>query len=291
MAHITVLKQETIHGLNLKSDSVVVDATYGVGGHSQVVLDALGKEGRLISIDADQTALDANPAVDSRHTLVCDNFRNIKSILQGLGIEKVDAIIADLGWRSEQFENGNKGFSFQSDEPLLMTFGDPKNHVFTAHDMVNDWEVSTLSDIIHAYGEEKAATRIATDIVVARADGEIKTSGQLAQIVENSVGIFYKRMRIHPATKTFQAIRIAVNDELGSLKTLLKDGFSVLNEGGRMAIITFHSLEDRIVKNTFKEFSHDYDAGKITKKPITPTEVELATNPRSRSAKLRIIEK
>lgn len=291
MAHITVLREAATRALNAERAQVVIDCTYGAGGHSQAILVMLPQDGTLLSLDADASAFVANPATDTRHQTAVGNFRDISAIAATHALSQVDAILADLGWRSEQFESGDRGFSFGADEPLLMTYGDPASYVFTAYDVVNDWEETNLADIIYNYGEERAARRIAAAIVAARATGPIETAAQLAAIVESAAGRWYRTSKLHAATKTFQAIRIAVNDELGALEMLLADGYALLAPGGRLAIITFHSLEDRLVKRTFQQYAHDYDAIRITKKPIVPTADEIQANPRARSAKLRIIEK
>jgi 16S rRNA (cytosine1402-N4)-methyltransferase len=291
MAHITVLKDEAIAALPVERAGVIVDCTYGSGGHSAAILAKLPEQGQLLSLDVDPSAVAAQPATDPRHTLVCANFRDLRETLATHHIEQVDGLLADLGWRSEQFEAGQKGFSFNADEPLLMTFGDPATHVFTAYDVVNIWEEKNLADVIYAYGEERAARRIAAAIVAARTESPIETAAQLAGIVSRAVPAFRRHHAIHPATKTFQAIRIVVNDELGALTALLEQGFAALKPGGRMAIITFHSLEDRLVKQRFKAYVHDQLGTLVTKKPIVPTATEVAENPRARSAKLRIIEK
>lgn len=291
MAHITVLKDELIAALPVERAGTIVDCTYGSGGHSAALLAKLPATGKLVSLDVDQSALDAKPSTDPRHTLVCANFRNLQETLASLHIDTVDGIMADLGWRSEQFEVGQKGFSFHANEPLVMTFGDPSNHVFTAHDVVNEWDEENLADIIYAYGEERAARRIAAAIVVARKAEAIVTAAQLAEIVYRAVPAIRRRGPIHPATKTFQAIRIVVNDELSALNDLLEQGFDVLQPNGRFAIITFHSLEDRLVKRFFRDKQHDQQGTLRTRKPIIPSEEETRDNPRARSAKLRIIEK
>ncbi|MCB9818958.1 16S rRNA (cytosine(1402)-N(4))-methyltransferase RsmH [Candidatus Nomurabacteria bacterium] len=293
MKHIPVLLEETISVLALRPDSVVVDATLGGGGHSRRILEELDDRGVYIGIDADPAAIEA---ADELHRykatvhLINDNFSNLAKILGDLEVTPT-AILADLGWRSDQFESSNKGFSFQKDEPLVMTFGDPEKHVFTASDVVNDWSEESLADIIYGFGEERASRRIARAIVAARENGEIKTSLQLAGIIESAIPRFKGKSKIHPATKTFQAIRIAVNAELQVLQDLLSQGFDLLAPSGRMAIISFHSLEDRIVKQFFNEKIQAEQALKLIKKPIVATEEERATNPRSRSAKLRVIEK
>lgn len=291
--HIPVLLNETISVLALKGNSTVIDATLGSGGHSRAILEILDERGTYLGIDADPTAIEAAAELERYQAevyLVNDNFTNLGRIAADLDI-RPDAILADLGWRSEQFASGGKGFSFQTDEPLLMTFGDPEKHLFTADDVVNEWEEGSLADIIYGYGEERFSRRIAKAIVAAREAGRIKSSLQLAEIVTNAVPGFYRRGRIHPATKTFQAIRIVVNDELGALRTLLQDGFALLMPQGRLAIISFHSLEDRLVKNFFNQKIREGSAQKLIKKPIIADETERNENPRSRAGKLRVIEK
>ncbi len=289
--HISVLLQETVRSLALTGDSTVIDATLGAGGHANEILKQLGPKGTLVAIDADPTALASVKLVPSKAKIVLinDNFRNIKQLVLDNSLEP-DAIIADLGWRTDQFESGGKGFSFNSDDPLLMTFGDPETHLFTADDVVNEWAEESLRDIISGYGEERFAGRIAKAIVRERAEGRITTARQLADIVASSVPKF-GYTKIHPATRTFQAIRIAVNDELGALKQFLTDGFECLRPEGRLAVISFHSLEDRIVKRFFNEMVKEGRALKLNKKPIIAKEDELERNPRARSAKLRVLEK
>lgn len=292
--HISVLTEEIVRELNLTPDATVVDCTFGSGGHAEAILKKLDRRGTYIGIDVDQTALAARESLTAHPAsvrLVCGNFRNIAEILKTEDVTAPDAILADLGWRSEQFAEGGKGFSFNTDEPLLMTYGNPEGHTFTASHIANEWEEESIADIIYGYGEERFARRIARAIVEAREEGEIKTSGQLADIVTHALPTAFRHRRIHPATKTFQAFRIAVNDELGALKELLQDGIELLSPGGYMAIITFHSLEDRIVKHYFASQAHDQKVRLITKKPITASEKELIANPRARSAKLRVIEK
>ncbi len=293
MKHIPVLLEEATTGLDLKPDSVVVDCTLGGGGHARKIIEQLGEQGVYVGIDADLVAIEAAEDLkESRATvhLVNDNFTNLSSIVKNLGV-KPTAILADLGWRTDQFEEGKKGFSFSKNDPLLMTFGDPKDYTFTAADIVNSWGEDSLIDIIHGYGEERFAPRIAKAIVIAREDGPIKTAEQLSNIITEAVPGFYRHGRIHPATRTFQALRITVNDELGSLKKLLEDSLEVLSPQGRLAIISFHSLEDRIVKQFFKQKIDEGQVERITKKPIVASREEIEHNPRSRSAKLRIIEK
>lgn len=291
MKHVPVLLEETVSVLGLGKDSVVFDCTMGGGGHGTAILGHLGASGIYVGIDADPVAISQ---VDLKGKaaihLVNQNFSEIKEIAHELDLRPT-AILADLGWRSDQFEAGDRGFSFQKDEPLLMTFGNPEKYLFTARDIVNDWKEESLADIIYGYGEERFSRRIAKAIVKAREDAPIETSKQLAEIIWGAYPAIARKGRIHPATKTFQALRITVNDELGALKKLLQDGFEILAPGGRLAIISFHSLEDRLVKRFFEEKTRDQQALKLIKKPIVASDEEREENPRSRSAKLRVIEK
>jgi 16S rRNA (cytosine1402-N4)-methyltransferase len=292
MKHVTVLQHEAVEGLSLAPSDVVVDATFGSGGHAEMIIKKLNSDGTYIGIDADATAFEGKSYKEEKPAihLVNDNFRNISHILSSLQLENVDAILADLGWRMEQFAQGGKGFSFMHDEPLLMTFGESSQYEFTAYDIVNDWEESSIADIIFGYGEERNARKIAKAIVDARKTAPIKTTNQLTECIESAFPKMHYR-KVNPSTKTFQALRIAVNDELGTLESFLKDGFNHLKPGGRMAIITFHSLEDRVVKHYFRTLKDANLAELSTKKPIVPSQEELKENPRSRSAKLRIIKK
>lgn len=292
MQHITVLQQEAVDGLSLDKGDIVVDATFGAGGHAREIIARLDANGTYIGIDADETAFEGKSFTDAKPNihLVNNNFRNISDILGSLHIRNVDAILADLGWRMDQFSDGGKGFSFMKTEPLHMTFGDPAQYDFTAYDIVNDWEETSIADIIFAYGEDRLARRIAKAIIIARKQAPIETTSDLVAIVESVYPKMHYR-KVHPATKTFQALRIAVNDELGALEQFLKDGFQALGEGGRMAVITFHSLEDRVVKHYFRTLKDAGLADLTPKKPIAPSREELSHNPRARSAKLRIITK
>ncbi len=295
MKHITVLEEEAVTALNLKPDSIIVDATYGAGGHAKRICVQLNKQGTYIGIDADKTALDASELVERidgpKIHLVNENFANLDEVLSSLHIKAVDGILADLGWRTDQFTDGGKGFSFNANEPLLMTYGEPEKYPFTAHDIVNSWEEENIADVLYGYAEERHSRRIAKAIVDARKLGEITTSGQLSAIIESAVPVFYKKGKINPATKTFQAMRIAVNDELGTLEKFITSALSALAPDGILAIITFHSLEDRVVKLRFREAKESGDYRLLNKKPIVSTREELLSNPRARSAKLRIIQK
>jgi 16S rRNA (cytosine1402-N4)-methyltransferase len=292
--HKTVLLNEAIEGLNLSPKSVVVDGTFGGGGHSAEICKRY-KGVKIIAIDQDQGAWDK--AKDKFEagcgvTFVNDNFRNIEEILKEREIGSVDGVLLDLGLSSDQLDNSGRGFSFLKDEPLLMTMkADPLPEDLTAKDVVNTWSEENLAKIIFGYGEEKLSRKIARAIVDAREQAEIKTTFELVKVIEGAVGKAYKRQKIHPATRTFQALRIAVNDELRALTTGINKGFEVLKHGGRMLVISFHSLEDRVVKRFFKTKVDAGEAILINKKVILATSEEIKNNSRSRSAKLRIIEK
>lgn len=292
--HTTVFLTEGVDALAITQNATIVDATLGAGGHAMRIIRELGPQGHYIGIDADPVAVSA--ASETLHgkphiTLCVGNFRDIDSILNDKGIGTVDAILADLGWRMEQFSGNGKGFSFRINEPLIMTYGDPTHYQFTAKDIVNEWEAENIQNILEGYGEERYARRIATAIVNARERGHILTTFDLVSIIEAAVPLYYRHGKIHPATRTFQALRITVNDELGALEAFMQHAIMRLKDGGRLAIITFHSLEDRIVKHTMRAYTHDQWGSLITKRPITPTREEIITNPRARSAKLRVFEK
>lgn len=293
MQHKTVLLQEAVDSLQLTSKGIVFDATFGSGGHATEILKKLGTGGTYIGVDVDQTAFDNTrlERTEAEVHLVNDNFKNITSILSSLHIPAVDSILADLGWRMEQFSDSKKGFSFNGDEPLHMTLGAPEDYLFTAADIVNEWEESSIADVIYGYGEERASRRIAKAIVEARKIEPFTTTKQLTECIVNALPKSARYKKIHPATKTYQGLRIAVNDELGILKSFLKDAFIALKPGGKLSIISFHSLEDRIVKHYFRELVDEDSGTLLTKKPIVPSYEELAENPRARSAKLRTIIK
>lgn len=293
MTHASVLLHEAIDGLDIKSGDVIVDATLGGGGHTEGFFEK-SKKIRVIALDLDIDAIERSKLrlaeFADRITYVNDSFRNISSILEGLKINSVSKILFDFGLSSNQLEESGRGFSFQKNEPLVMTFR-KDDESLTAHDVVNDWAEESLREIIRGFGEERFAGRIARNIVESRLAKSIETTEELAEIIRSSVPGFYAKGRIHPATRTFQAIRIAVNNELGAIKDGLEGGFSSLSNSGRMAAISFHSLEDRIVKQYYRSLSQAEVATILTKKPIVPARNEELSNPRSRSAKLRIIEK
>ena len=293
--HKPVLLNEIIEGLELKPGMTVLDGTLGGGGHSMEICKAIGMDGMLIGLDQDAAAIKRN---SGKFTSVCNavlkevNFRDLGVTLNHLGISKIDAALFDLGLSSFQLEESGRGFSFQKDEPLLMTFKEnPTPENLTAKDIVNEWAEGSLADIIYGYGGERYSRRIARAIIEAREFGAIETSGQLVSIIESAVPSIYKRGRIHFATKTFQALRITANDELGALKDGLGEAWHRLNVGGRIALISFHELEDRFVKKFFREKKDLAEAEIITKRPLIATDEEVRENPRSRSAKLRICKK
>ncbi len=273
---------------------IYLDGTLGGAGHALAVAKAFAGKLTIIGLDRDpQAILRATETLkDKAEKVILENedYRNLDKVLDKHGIVGVDLILLDLGLSSDELENSGRGFTFQKDEPLLMTMGDPTKYPFTAKDIVNNWAEEDIANVIFGYGEERFARKIARTLVDYRAKKKIETSGELAEIVKNCIPGFFKRGKIHPATKTFQALRIAVNDELGALKEGLSKGYERLNKGGRMAVISFHSLEDRIVKDFNKQKAIE-GAKIITKKPIIAIDQEQAENPRSRSAKLRILEK
>lgn len=292
--HTTVLLKESIDGLNIQDGDIYVDGTLGSAGHSQYAL-AKFPNITVIGLDRDTEALARSKKRlgDSNKIILRESsYADLDKVLEEEGIIEVNRIMLDLGLSSDQFETSGRGFTFRNDEPLLMTFKKtPVEGDLTAFQIVNTWEENNMADVIYGYGEEKYSRRIARAIVNYRSKKSIDTTGELSEIISESVPPFYRRGRLHPATRTFQALRIAVNDELNTLSRGILKGFERLAKGGRMAVISFHSLEDRIVKN-FNKDKADKEEGKIiTKKPIVPSVEEVLNNPRSRSAKLRIIEK
>jgi 16S rRNA (cytosine1402-N4)-methyltransferase len=294
MQHITVLQTEAVEALALHQASVVVDATLGAAGHAREIQKYLGKTGVYVGIDADQAAVDAAKveltSLGTVH-LVRGNFKDLDTILGQLGIDTVDAVLADLGWRTDQFIEKGRGFSFSDEVGLDMTYGQASDYSFTARDIVNEWAEADIANVLYGYGEEQYSRRIAKAIVSERTKAPIESAEALASIISAAVPAGYRKGRIHPATKSFQGLRIAVNDEFGVLETFIASAFNRLRSHGRLAIITFHSLEDRIVKLAFRAYTQDQKGVLVQKKPITPSKEELQKNPRSRSAKLRIIEK
>ncbi len=296
MKHIPVLLDESVDALKLSTGAIVLDGTLGGGGHTKEIVKRWGSGVKVIGLDLDADAIGrAEEALaDMPHDTLfrTAGFQEADKVLADLNINHVDAILLDLGISSFQLEVAGRGFSFQKDEPLLMTMKkDPVSSDVTALDVVNTWEEKTLADIIYGFGEERYSRKIAKAIVVAREKKPFETTKELADVIVEAVGKSYGRLKIHPATKTFQAIRIAVNAELSNIESGIPKLFELLHTGGRMAIISFHSLEDRIIKTVFRNLVNEGRAISIVKKPITPSYEELALNPRSRSSKLRIIEK
>ncbi len=281
--------------LALRSGAVVADCTVGQGGHSALILGAIGPDGFLVGLDRDPEALrraaDRLEKFSGRFILVNENFNRLEMVLTEQGITGVDGILMDLGISSLQLGDPGRGFSFQADGPLDMRM-DPRSGP-SASDLVNSFSEADLVKIFFQYGEERWAKRIARGIIRSRAERPIGTTGELARIVSEAVPANYRYRKIHPATKTFQALRIVVNQEIQDLEGSLQSAASRLNPGGRLAVISFHSLEDRIVKHTFVRLAAEAEKSyrRITKKPVIASGDEVAANPRSRSAKLRVLER
>ncbi|MDO8183409.1 MAG: 16S rRNA (cytosine(1402)-N(4))-methyltransferase RsmH [bacterium] len=295
MAHTPVLLQSVLDLINPQVGEVVVDGTVGSGGHALALGEAIGLKGRLICLDQDQESLAkarANLAslkcqVDFKLT----NFRTLKTVLAELEVKKVAAILLDLGVHSDQLGPSGRGFSFLHDEPLLMTMkADLTPHDLIARDIVNTWEEDNLAAILDGFGEERFAGPIAKAIIIARREYPIESTNQLVQIINKAVPVWYTHKRLHFATRTFQALRLAVNDELPALTEVLPAAWESLAPGGRLAIISFHSLEARLVKNFFRGLKQEgYEL--LTKHAVKPERAEQLANPRSRSAELRVIKK
>lgn len=306
--HKSVLLDETINGLNIRPDGIYVDGTLGGGGHAYEVCTRLGTKGSIIGIDQDAAAIEAADArlkdFGEKVTIVRSNYCDMKSRLHELGIDKVDGIILDLGVSSYQLDTAERGFSYREDAPLDMRMDTRQK--MTARDIVNDYSEMDLYRVIRDYGEDKFAKNIAKHIVAQRGKDPIETTGQLTEIIRGAIPMKYQKKSGHPAKRTFQAIRIELNRELEVLRDTLDDMIELLNPGGRLCIITFHSLEDRIVKSAFKKNENpctcppdfpvcvcgNVSKGSIvTRKPILPSKYEMEANSRSKSAKLRIFER
>ncbi len=304
-SHISVLYNETLDALNIKPDGIYVDCTCGGAGHSSGILKRLSDNGRLIAIDQDPEAIEVikeRIGHDNRVTVVHDNFSNLKAILSSLNIDKVDGILADLGVSSHQLDKAERGFSYNSDAPLDMRMS---KQGMSAYDLVNTYSEKDIMRILRDYGEEKFASRIARNIVSERENKKIETTFELSEIIKSAIPAATRRTGGHPAKRSFQAIRIEVNGELKRLQDTLDDMFNSLNCGGSLAIITFHSLEDRMVKRAFQGYCKGCECppsapvcicgkvpqGKLPFKKITASDEELENNMRSRSATLRSVEK
>ena len=295
--HVSVLLKESVDGLDIQPDGIYVDVTFGGGGHSREILSRLGTNGRLFGFDQDADA-ESNIMNDDRFTFVRSNFRYLKNWMRFHEVEKIDGLLADLGVSSHHFDDESRGFSFRFDAPLDMRMN--KRAGMTAADVLNNYTEEQLADIFYLYGELKNARKIASVVVKARQDSPIETTGQLLQLTEK---IFAREREKKEVTKLFQALRIEVNHEMDALREMLNSACQLLRPGGRMSVITYHSLEDRIVKNMMRagnaEGKVEQDFFGRAKSPlhlinnrvIVPTDDELQRNPRSRSAKLRIAEK
>jgi len=303
--HYSVLLEESITGLDIKPDGIYVDATLGGAGHSTQILKKL-TSGHLYSFDQDDVAIEASTkkleAIGANFTIIKSNFVHIKKELASRGVTKIDGIIFDLGVSSPQLDVASRGFSFHQDAPLDMRMD--QSATLTARDVVNEWDFHELLRIFSRYGEEKFSKQVARKIEAARIVAPIETTLELVQIIKDAIPAAARRTGGHPAKRIFQAIRIAVNDELAVFESALEDALEILKVDGKIAVITFHSLEDRICKQIFAEVSKEDDAYRglpfvpleyqpkfkiITRKPISPSEKELDENKRSRSAKLRVI--
>jgi 16S rRNA (cytosine1402-N4)-methyltransferase len=291
--HYPVMHKEVLKYLDVKNKKVVVDCTLGVGSHASKIFEAMGKQGFFVGIDKD---IDSLKAARQKLKLSGNNFHlekmdfiNINKVLDNLNIEGVDAFLFDLGISTYQLSNPERGFSFLKEGPLDMRMD--RDYFLSAYDLINNLSENELGSIFRKFGEERYSRRIAHYLVQERKDEPISTTTQLADIVKDAVPLKNRYQRIHPATRIFQSLRIAVNRELEALETGLNKAISFLNKGGRIGVISFHSLEDRIVKHTFKSYASSGSLKIITKKPIIPGDNEKEENPASRSAKLRVAEK
>lgn len=294
--HIPVLLHESIEGLAIKEGGVYVDCTTNRGGHSLEIAKAVGENGVLICIDLDQDALqEAREVLEKAKKgpkihFIHSNFRHLASILKDLKIAHVDGVLADLGISSQELDDSKRGFSFRTDDPLLMTFdAKPEEDMTTAYDIVNFWSESTIADILYGFADETYSRRIAKRIIERRESAPIKTTFELVDVIASAVPVLYRHKKTHFATKTFQALRMATNDELGSVSDLIESLPTILASNGRGCIITFHSTEDRIVKHKLR--ANEETLKMINKKAIMPSYEEIKENPRSRSAQLRIVER
>lgn len=288
--HRSVLLQEVLTHLVIHEGDTLVDATVGGAGHTRALAERVGPTGRVIGIDTDSDALvrarTTLGALSDRVTLIEGNFRDIAQILADAKVSEVHGVLFDLGYSSDQLESG-RGFTFQKDEPLQMTLSTTRPS-YTAADIVNTWKEDSLRDILEGWGEERYAARIARTIVKAREVRPFKTTQDLVSAIESAVPALYRRRKIHCATKTFQALRIAVNDEMGALAEGLEGARTRTQSGGHVAVITFHSIEDRIVKHLFRDWVRSGYGTLAIKKPLAPTRAEVLENPRARSAHLRV---
>ena len=291
MIHTAVIKKEVLESLDPKRNENFIDCTVGEGGHAEDILKKNGPDGKLLGIDLDPQQIISSHWLEAifkdRVTLVNDSYTHLIEIIERKNFQQVNGILLDLGMSSAQLEGTHKGFSFQIDQGLDMRYNDDTGYL-TAEKIVNEWPEEKIAEVLEEYGEEKFAKKIAKKIVEQRKLGRIKSTFQLIEIIKDATPLAYWRGKIHYATRTFQALRIAVNDELENVKKVLPQAVSVLAPEGRLAVISFHSLEDRIVKRFFMEEARKGTIKILNKKPITAGRDELGKNPRSRSAKLRV---
>ena len=289
--HKSVMLREALEALDPQAGELVIDATAGQGGHSEAILERSGAH--VLAMDADPQAVTATgkrlAKYRSRATVVEANFGDLAKVLRKEGIKTIDKALFDLGWSSAQLASG-RGFSFLTDEPLIMSYGKKPASGFTAREALAEWDEKTLADVFLGYGEERYAKRIAKAIVARRKMQPLETTIELSELIKDTVPPAYRHGRIHPATRTFQALRIAVNDELGVIERGLHTAWEHLAPHGRLVVITFHSVEDRLVKQLFQTFAKD-SGTLLFKKPLQPTRSEISNNPRARSAKLRAVTK
>lgn len=295
MAHIAVLQKEVSEYLDPRPGKKIIDGTCGAIGHARQILEKIGKEGKLLCLDLDSSALSraqesfGQEINEGRVILVNDNFANLEKIVSENNFIPVSGILVDLGMSSDQLETSGRGFSFLKDEPLDMRYSSQQE--LTAREIINLWLQPELEKILREYGEEKLARQISRQLIKERKIKPILTTQELVAAIGRGVPERFKHDRLHFATRTFQALRITVNNELENLQEFLPQAFGLLDKGGRLVVISFHSLEDRIVKNFFRDTTKDSQAQILTKKPVVPAAAELASNPRSRSAKLRALRK
>lgn len=294
--HNTVLVAEVLTSLPVSSGQTVVDCTAGDGGHLLAFCRQYGPELRLLGLDADREQLKRAQrrlaGSECSVQLIQENFRRVYEAARASGYFPAQAILLDLGWSTPQLESSGRGFSLRRSEPLQMTYSaGSAGDELTAYEVVNSWQEDTLRDLLRTYGEERFAGRIARRLVKERERSPLETTEELTRLVEQAVPASYRRQRLHPATRTFQALRIAVNDELGALDEGLDGALELLGPSGRVAVISFHSLEDRMVKQRFRHWQQEGQGEIVTKKPVRPALEERESNPRSRSAKLRVFEK
>lgn len=290
-SHVTVLASEAVNLLSLRDGDTVIDATAGQGGHSVAMLERARIS--LIALDADPRAIAFTKAriaaIGKKAQVVESNFADIESVLNTVQVRKIDKVLFDLGWNKSQLSDG-RGLSFQVNEPLSMSYGPVPASGFIASEILNHWNEKAIANVLFGYGEETYARKIARAVVAARDIKPFATTNDLIEVLEDVLPVAYKRRRLHFATKTFQALRIAVNDELGVVERGISAAWAHLTPGGRIAVITFHSIEDRVVKHLFAAYAKE-GAIKVTKKPVVPSSEEVRVNPSARSAKLRAIEK